>query len=165
MTLREYDASDCGELADLFYQTVHSVNARDYTKEQLDVWATGTVDLQAWNQSFLEHITMIAVENGEIVGFGDIAPDGYLDRLYVHRDYQRKGIASAVCDQLEKAVSPDRITTHASITAKPFFEKRGYRMVKEQQVSRKGILLTNYVMEKIIDRKGNESWKREQEKS
>ena len=76
MTLREYDASDCGELADLFYQTVHSVNARDYTKEQLDVWATGTVDLQAWNQSFLEHITMIAVENGEIVGFGDIAPDG-----------------------------------------------------------------------------------------
>ena len=130
MTLREYDASDCGELADLFYQTVHSVNARDYTKEQLDVWATGTVDLQAWNQSFLEHITMIAVENGEIVGFGDIAPDGYLDRLYVHRDYQRKGIASAVCDQLEKAVSADRITTHASITAKPFFEKRGYRMVK-----------------------------------
>lgn len=165
MTLREYDASDCGELADLFYQTVHSVNARDYTKEQLDVWATGTVDLQAWNQSFLEHITMIAVENGEIVGFGDIAPDGYLDRLYVHRDYQRKGIASAVCDQLEKVVSADRITTHASITAKPFFEKRGYRMVKEQQVSRKGILLTNYVMEKIIDRKGNESWKREQEKS
>lgn len=165
MTLREYDASDCGELADLFYQTVHSVNARDYTKEQLDVWATGTVDLQAWNQSFLEHITMIAVENGEIVGFGDIAPDGYLDRLYVHRDYQRKGIASAVCDQLEKAVSADRITTHASITAKPFFEKRGYRMVKEQQVSRKGILLTNYVMEKIIDRKGNELWKREQEKS
>lgn len=165
MTLREYDASDCGELADLFYQTVHSVNARDYTKEQLDVWATGTVDLQAWNQSFLEHITMIAVENGEIVGFGDIAPDGYLDRLYVHRDYQRKGIASAVCDQLGKAVSADRITTHASITAKPFFEKRGYRMVKEQQVSRKGILLTNYVMEKIIDRKGNESWKREQEKS
>ena len=78
---------------------------------------------------------------------------------------QGEGIASAVCDQLEKAVSADRITTHASITAKPFFEKRGYRMVKEQQVSRKGILLTNYVMEKIIDRKGNESWKREQEKS
>ena len=113
MTFREYTVSDCEEMAELFYQTVHSVNARDYTKEQLDAWATGRVDLRAWNQSFLEHITIVAVENGEIVGFGDIAPDGYLDRLYVHRNYQGKGIASA-----------DRITTHASITAKPFFEIR-----------------------------------------
>ena len=153
MTFREYTVSDCEEMAELFYQTVHSVNARDYTKEQLDAWATGRVDLQAWNQSFLEHITIVAVENGEIVGFGDIAPDGYLDRLYVHRNYQGKGIASAVCDQLEKAVSADRITTHASITAKPFFENRGYRTVREQQVNRKGILLTNYVMEKDMDRK------------
>ena len=144
MTFREYTVSDCEEMAELFYQTVHSVNARDYTKEQLDAWATGRVDLQAWKQSFLEHITIVAVENGEIVGFGDIAPDGYLDRLYVHRNYQGKGIASAVCDQLEKAVSADRITTHASITAKPFFENRGYRTVREQQVNRNGILPVSY---------------------
>lgn len=65
---------------------------------------------------------------------------------------QGEGIASAVCDQLEKAVSADRITTHASITAKPFFENRGYRTVREQQVNRNGILLTNYVMEKDMDR-------------
>lgn len=154
MTLREYTISDCKEMAELFYQTVHSVNARDYTKEQLDAWAAGTVDLQAWNQSFLEHITIVAVENEEIVGFGDITPDGYLDRLYVHRDYQGKGIASAVCDQLEKAVSADRIMTHASITAKTFFENRGYRTVRGQQVLRNEILLTNYVMEKDMDRKG-----------
>lgn len=41
-----------------------------------------------------------------------------------------------------------KIITHASITARPFFEKRGYRVVKEQQVNRQGILLINYVMEK-----------------
>lgn len=156
MILREYKASDCEELAELFYQTVHSINARDYTKEQLDAWATGTVDLQAWNQSFLEHYTVIAEENGEIVGFGDITQDGYLDRLYVHRNYQRAGIASAVCEQLEQAVFAERITTHASITAKPFFEKRGYRMVRKQQVSRHDILLTNYVMEKEMERKGEQ---------
>ena len=40
------------------------------------------------------------------------------------------------------------VTTHASITARPFFEKRGYRVVKEQQVERHGVLLTNFVMEK-----------------
>ena len=42
-------------------------------------------------------------------------------------------------------------TTHASLTAKPFFEKRGYQVVQEQQVERKGILLTNYVMKKGVD--------------
>ena len=46
MLIREYQSSDCKELAELFYDTVHRVNARDYTKEQLDVWATGQVDLE-----------------------------------------------------------------------------------------------------------------------
>ena len=45
MQLREYRPSDCKQLAELFYQTVHSVNSKDYTKEQLNVWATGKVDL------------------------------------------------------------------------------------------------------------------------
>ena len=110
--------------------TVHTVNAKDYTKEQLDVWATRQVDLEKWNQSLQEHCSMVAVDNEIIVGFGDIDKDGYLDRLFVHADYQGKGIATAVCNQLEQAVKGD-ITTHASITAKPFFEKRGYKIVKK----------------------------------
>ena len=64
--------SDCPRLAELFYQTVHEVNKQDYTKEQLNAWASGKVDLDAWNRSFLEHYTLIAVEEGEILGFGDI---------------------------------------------------------------------------------------------
>ena len=147
MELRRYQQSDCKELTELFYHTVHTVNAKDYTKEQLDVWATGQADLAKWNQSLQEHYSIVAVENGVIVGFGDIDKTGYLDRLYVHADYQGRGIATAICNQLERAVQGD-ITTHASITAKPFFEKRGYKVVKEQQVERQGILLANFVMEK-----------------
>ena len=148
MQLREYMTSDCEQLAELFYQTVHSVNAKDYTEEQLNVWATGKVNIQEWNNSFLKHKTIVAMENDEIVGFGDIDESGYLDRLYVHKDYQRKGIASAICNQLECSVNGKPITTHASITAKPFFLHRGYRVVLEQEVVRQGILLKNYVMEK-----------------
>ena len=92
--IRQYRPSDCKEITELFYGTVHRVNSADYTKEQLDVWAPEQADL----------------EKGKITGFGDIDEMGYLDR--------------------------------------PFFEKRGYRVVKEQQVERQGILLTNYVMEK-----------------
>lgn len=148
MQLRKYKPSDCETMAQLFYDTVHTVNAKDYTKEQLNVWATGTVDLEKWNESFLEHNSIVAIENDKIVGFGDMDKTGYLDRLYVHKDYQGKGIATAICDELEHNTTVDTFTTHASITARPFFENRGYQVVKEQQVIRGGIALTNYVMEK-----------------
>lgn len=148
MVIREYQPTDCKELAELFYNTVHTINAKDYTKEQMDVWATGQVNLERWNQSFLEHYSIVAVENKTIVGFGDIDENGYLDRLYVHKDYQRKGIATAICNQLEAAVQED-IITYASITARSFFEKRGYKVIKEQQIKRQGVTLVNYVMKKV----------------
>lgn len=145
MFIREYRSSDCEELAGLFYNTVHTVNAKDYTKEQLDVWATGQVDLKMWDRSLQEHFSIVAVEGDTIVGFGDMDQTGYLDRLYVHSEYQGKGIATAICDRLEAAVQGN-VVTHASITARPFFEQRGYKVVKEQQVERQGIFLTNFVM-------------------
>ena len=133
MHIRPYRSSDCPALAELFYQTVHAVNARDYSPEQLDAWADGRVELAAWDASFRAHDTRVAVEGGVIVGFADLGPDGYLDRLYVHRDWQGRGVASALCDALPAA----RIT-HASITARPFFERRGWHVVKEQQGERRG---------------------------
>lgn len=147
MEIRAYQPVDCKTLTELFYNTVHMVNAKDYTKEQLDAWATGTVDLEKWNQSLEEHFSLVALDGEKIIGFGDIDDTGYLDRLFVHSDYQGKGVATAICNQLEQSVQGN-IITHASITAKPFFEKRGYKVVKERQVERKGVLLTNFIMEK-----------------
>ena len=91
-----------------------------------------------------------AVENGIIVGFGDMDHTGYLDRLYVHKDYQNQGIATAICEALERNAGSGSLRVHASVTAKPFFLLRGYEVVREQQVMRQGIALTNYVMEKSI---------------
>lgn len=145
MIIRKYQSTDCKEVTELFYHTVHTVNAKDYTKEQLDVWATGQVNLKKWNQSLQEHFSFVVVDDDVIAGFGDIDKTGFLDRLYVHSDFQGKGIATALCNQLEGAVEAN-IVTHASITAKPFFEKRGYKVAKEQQVERQGIYLTNFVM-------------------
>lgn len=150
MEIRKYKASDCKHLAELFYNTVHTVNAKDYTQEQLNVWADGAVNLEKWNQSLSEHTTFIAVENDMIVGFADMDETGYLDRLYVHKDYQNKGIATALCDRLEHTVKAKSFSTHASITARPFFEKKDYHVVKKQQVERQGIFLTNYIMEKTV---------------
>lgn len=87
MYLRMYNTSDCEFLAELSYQTVHYVNTKDYTKEQLDVWATGNVNLNEWDITFLEHFTIVAIKNEIIVGFGDSDKTGYLDRLFVQKDY------------------------------------------------------------------------------
>lgn len=148
MLLRPYRPSDCGELARLFYDTVHTVNLGDYTQAQVDAWAAGEVDLEGWNRSLLDHLSLVAEEGAQIVGFGDMDRNGYLDRLYVHHEFQRRGVAGALCDALEGQVSSPLFVTYASITARPFFARRGYRVVREQQVERRGVLLTNFRMEK-----------------
>ena len=79
-----------------------------------------------------------------------MAADGYFNRLYVRVDFQRRGIASRLASALEKKAREQGVKTlivHASITARPFFEKRGYTLVKEQQVSRRGVEMINYVMQ------------------
>ncbi len=149
MTIRKYRPEDCAELAALFYDTVHSVNLRDYTQEQVDAWATGEIDLAAWNASLSAHHTLVAEENGHILGFADMDETGYLDRLFIHKEAQGRGIAMALCDALEQAAG-GTFRTHASITARPFFEKRGYRMVQEREVERRGVRLKNFMMEKEV---------------
>ena len=60
MEIREYKSSDCNEIADLFYNTVHCINAKDYTEDQLNVWATGNIDIDEWNESLLNNYRLIA---------------------------------------------------------------------------------------------------------
>ena len=72
MLIRSYEPADCETLAELFRRSVHAVCAGDYTPKQLDAWAPGRVDLAAWNRSFLEHHTLVAVEGDIVVGFGDM---------------------------------------------------------------------------------------------
>lgn len=148
----EYRPEHINEIAKLFYDTVHTICVKDYSKEQLDAWATGTLDKELWNKSLSEHYTIVVKINGKIVGFGDM--DGnYFDRLYVHKDYQNQGIATTIAEKLEQHASSKgayKIAVHASITAKTFFEKRGYKIIKEQQVERYGVKLTNFAMEKNL---------------
>lgn len=156
MRLRPYASRDCPALAELFYQTVHRVNARDYDPEQLGAWAPERVDLAVWDASFRTHDTLIAEEDGGIWGFADLGErdgTGYLDRLYVRWDRQGQGVATALCDALERKARQlgfSAICTDASITARPFFLARGYRVIREQRVERRGVWLTNFRMEKAL---------------
>lgn len=148
MKMRAYRESDAPLLAALFYDTVHTVNARDYTTAQLDAWAPQTREPAAWAKSFQGHVCLVAEEDGVIVGFADMdVAQGYLDRLYVHKDHQRRGIATALCDALE-ALAAGAVTVQASLTAEPFFRRRGYRLLVRQTVERGGVALSNAMMRK-----------------
>lgn len=155
--LREIRESDINACATLFQETIHKINAKDYTPPQLNAWAPLGEPINKDNYprwlTLLKNIAFIAEYENRIVGFGDITDQGYLDRLFVHKDFQGQGVATAILKRLEqetKQLNLKKITTAASITAKPFFESAGFTVVKEQSVEVRGENLTNYVMEKIL---------------
>ncbi|MEG1555843.1 MAG: GNAT family N-acetyltransferase [Bacteroidales bacterium] len=153
MKIRKYKEADCKEIMKLFRNTVHAINAKDYNQKQLDAWAPIELNSMAWHQSLVEHYTIIVEHKEIIVGFGDLDAIGYLDRLYVHKEYQNQGIASTILSEFEKYSlhhNLHELTTHASITAKPFFIKKGFTLMAEQQVQRKEETLTNFVMRKTL---------------
>ncbi|MFR2157064.1 MAG: GNAT family N-acetyltransferase [Evtepia gabavorous] len=127
MVIRAYQPFDAVPLAALFYQTVHTVNRRDYTEKQLDAWAPKDIDLGVWDRSLQVHHTLVAVEDGCAVGFGDIDSNtGYLDRLYVHKGPPGHGNATALCDRLEASAAG--LLCHPRLHHRAaFFEKEDIR--------------------------------------
>ena len=155
-TLRLYRPQDLEGLIQLFYETVHGVNLGDYSPAEVDAWVPSpeSVDRAAWGESLAAHYTVVAEREGQLLGFGDMDSTGYFDRLYVHRDFQGRGVATSIAHALEgfaHGLGAQRVTVHASRTARPFFERRGYRMLYAQQVERRVVLLENFAMELALE--------------
>ena len=154
MKTRLYKPTDLQEVLQLFYENIHNVCVNDYTLEQLDAWAPSDPDIYRWEASLNKNHTLVVEKDGKIVGFGNVGETGYLDRLYVHKDYLNQGIATLITKQLEKYAKAKGIVymnTAASITSRPFFERQGYLVLEEQTVERRGIRLRRYLMEKKIN--------------
>lgn len=153
ITIRNFRAGDIDAVVHLFRDTVHSINAKDYTKVQLDAWAPETIDNARWCEKLLTHFTVVAEKDGVICGFGDIHSNGYFDHLFVHKDYQGQGVASKIVAAIEGHAAKKGIKTidvHASITARTYFLKQGYVTITPQQVTHNGQEFTNYVMRKSL---------------
>ncbi|MEK7015450.1 GNAT family N-acetyltransferase [Bacillus sp. FSL R9-9410] len=150
--IRTFQKEDLEQVLQLFYETVHTVNAQDYNTLQLQTWAPKRLNRESWLKSLEKNISYVADNNGVIVGFGDYNDEHYIDRLFTHKDYQGKGIASYILQKLEKEamkLEHRDIYTEASITAKPFFESKGFICIKEQKKQHNGQIFINYVMKKI----------------
>ena len=153
MEIRDYKEGDAEKIVRLFYETVHSVNRLDYSQEQVEAWAPEIPDATDWHRRMAARKTLVAEHEGEIVGFVEMEEDGHLDMLYVRGDAVGRGVGQGLYQAVEQEARSRnlrRILTEASITARPFFEQQGFRTVREQTVWRRGVGLTNFVMEKSI---------------
>ncbi|NEQ23305.1 MAG: GNAT family N-acetyltransferase [Microcoleus sp. SIO2G3] len=158
--IRPHKPEDTDALRQLFRNTILTVNRRDYSQAQVEAWAAGAQDEQRWHDRFTNRFTAVATIADQIVGFAELEPNGHIDCFYCHKDFQNQGIGTKLLDRLEaEARSSDsrsdslnltQLFVEASITAKPFFERRGFQVARSQQVERRGQVFTNFVMTKSL---------------
>lgn len=156
MTLRIATHEHLDDILELFRETILSVNNKDYNPRQIKAWAKGSKDKERWAKKIEDHYFVYAEIDGKMAGFSSIDPKGYLDTMFVDKSCQKMGVASFLYAEMEKKAMEqknDAILSDISITARPFFERRGFEVLKEQQVDCRGEVLTNFKMQKIIKQK------------
>jgi len=136
---------------------VHHINSHDYTPAQINAWApkdiNKDINIDFWVNRLSQSITYVAEETDQIIGFGNLEPNGHLDCFYCHKDFQRMGVGSQLLATIEataRSLKIQTLFTEASITARPFFEAKGFRVITPQTVERRGQLFLNFVMEKSM---------------
>ena len=153
-TIREAQQPDAAELKELFQHTVLVINRQDYSQSEVEDWASCGDNLSEIENMIRTHYFIVAVSRqSEIVGFSSITTQGYLHAMFVHKDFQGKGIATILLKEIERyAITTGirRIISEVSLTARPFFEKRGYIVEKEQKRKANQLSLTNFWMAKVL---------------
>ncbi|HZV33356.1 MAG TPA: GNAT family N-acetyltransferase [Verrucomicrobiae bacterium] len=151
MTIRQYRDEDVESVAGLYTDTVRQVNIRDYSPEQVAAWAPQPPDLTRWRKRIAGLSFWVAESENRVIGFCGLGENGYIDFLYVSSSFQRRGIGRQLFEHVAaeaRRKGASRLTTNASITARPFFESMGFKVLREQQVEVRGVTLRNYHMEK-----------------
>lgn len=153
MIVRRFELRDTGQIAQLFHDTIRIVNLGDYTQEQVEAWAPADIHFRDWAKACSSLCTFVAVKDDLVIGFGELEVNGHINRFYVHHCHQRQGVGRSIYAAIEVAarkLNLSKLFTEASITARPFFDRMGYQMVREQTVTCRGQAFINYVMEKRL---------------
>lgn len=157
--MRRYQTSDAEPLRQLFRDTVHHINRRDYSQTQVDVWAADEYDVEQWCQRLDRMRPWVAIaENdrgaSELVGYGGLIEGGLIDQFFVHHLWQGQGIARMLMQEIEREARDLKllcIYADVSLTAQPFFNAAGFEIVQEQTVTLHGIQFRNARMEKRLN--------------
>ena len=152
MYIRKFKASDAAEVAKMHRNTIRFVNSKDYLPEQIEVWS-GRTSAKRFRDSIKMFFRFVAVEKGKIVGYGDFKKDGELAGLYVHKNYQGRGVGFLLLKNIEKSARKKdikKLFCYSTITAKDFYKKQGYGIIKKTKFPIKNQKLTVYKMSKLL---------------
>jgi putative acetyltransferase len=148
--VREYDPNDLPAIVALFERSVHQIACRDYTPAQLAAWAPERPDLDAWARRLSTGGVFVSEREDRLAGFARIDESGELDLLYVDPLLERQGVAAELFDSVaawSRRNGIVQLTANVSITARPFLERMGFRVLQSQVVEREGVTLENFRME------------------
>lgn len=148
ITIRKAVIEDVFEVKDLFQNTVLSVNRADYTQAEVEDWAFCGNNMDKWINAY--YFIVALNQESRIIGFASISSEGYLYSMFVHKDFQRQGVASILLYDIEcygRRCKFAEIQADVSLTARPFFEKRGYQVVEEQFRRTYQLELINFKMQ------------------
>ena len=151
--IRRFQPGEEPVLHELFFNTIHNVNIKDYSKEQVNAWAPRDYNIDDWTNRIRSLSPFVALIDNNIVGYADIQDDGFINHFYCHWQYQGEGIGKTLMQTLfneGKRKNINRFYAHVSVTAKSFFEHCGFSVVKNQHVTIRGMVLKNFLMEKIV---------------
>lgn len=153
LTIRKANLDDLVKIKLLFMNTVLEVCKKDYTEEQLEAWASAADNTEKWKSKLASQFFIIAEMENKAVGFASLECNHEIDMLYVHKDFQQQGIATMLYDELIRkafVIGVPTLIANVSISAKHFFEMKGFCTIREQSISRKGVLIANYRMQKVL---------------
>lgn len=153
MEIRKFRREDFNIIRDLHEKTVRYVNSIDYTKEQIETWPGISDNYSSLLKSLEKSISYVALINNKIVGFGDINNLGYISRLYTDKDFQGKGIGSALLKKLEEEamnLGLKEIKLESTTSAKPFYESKGYEVIEKILSNIQGVQHEDWAMVKKL---------------
>lgn len=155
IVLRFATLDDLEEMQQLFIETIKEVCKNDYSPQEIECWTSSVKNKERWIQKLTNQYFLIAELNDKIVGYASLENDNYVDLLYVHKNYQQKGIANLLYSKIEiQALKKNvtHLTVDASITAKGFFEKNDYYVLKKQINVIQKVEIINYKMIKEVQK-------------
>ena len=151
--LRPFLAADTPVLAAIFAAAIEELTGDDYSEAQQQAWAGVAEDEEAFGKRLASELTLIATLQNSPVGFAALKGADHIDMLYVHPCAVGQGVASMLCEALEKLAGSrgvKSLTVDASDNATEFFTKRGYVAKQRNTVTVNGEWLANTTMQKTL---------------
>ena len=151
--LRPLLPADIPVLAAIFAASIEELTGDDYSEAQQQAWASAADDEVQFGKRLAGELTLIATLQNSPVGFASLKGADHIDMLYVHPSAVGQGVASMLCDALEKLAGgrgAKSLTVDASDNATDFFLKRGYDAKQRNTVTINGEWLANTTMQKSL---------------